>query len=82
MLKITILRKQLPNGCLWWIKNWDDYITYLEQNSLPKPIIPYKIFAELTIEQDFRHYYGDFEEHIPLIFQLEGRQVQYEIIDE
>ena len=80
-MKITILRKQLPDGRRWWIGNWADYLKYLDENNIPKPAVPYGIFVDPDTEQDYRCYYGDFEQEVPLLFRLRPERVEYEILD-
>ena len=81
MRKIIIQRKSVDDGRRWWIKNWKDYVDYLKEAGLPSPLHPYGIFVGFETEMDYRHYHGDFETQVPLLFQIDAKRVQYEIVD-
>ncbi len=81
MKKITILRRNTESGRKWWIKDWQDYLNHLSENNLHKPRIPFAISADSSTEHDYNIYMGDFESEIPLIFNLDQKLVEVEIID-
>lgn len=79
MKKITILRRQTDTGYRWYIEDWNDYLDYLEENNMCKPIWSYGIVIDHETAFDFERQHGDFEKHVPLIFHLDEDKVEYEI---
>jgi hypothetical protein len=83
MLKINILREAVARGRRWSVGNWDDYLTYLEDNNLPKP--PGEVVISVVIDADVptddcRPYLDSFENQVPFMFALKPEVVEYSII--
>jgi len=80
MTKITIVRANVPDGQKWWIRNWDDYASYLRERNQPVPI-RYGIFITHENHIDFSGVQGDFETHVPLIYGIDADSADFEIVD-
>ena len=81
MLRIIIVRKRLTDGFQWRIENWEDYLAYLRESNLPRPLAKYTLFASYQTEADYELLVGDFSQQIPILFRLRKGLVEYEIVD-
>ena len=83
MNKITIRIRRIitESGIRWLIENWNDYLTYLKESSLPIPSTKYSIYISHETKADLGSYIPvDFDNEIPILYRLKKEIVDIEFL--